>query len=629
MNGIEHTMRFHGVREWSIGLSHVVQLVLAAIGLVLLSPVMAIVALAVKLSSPGPVFYRGVRIGKDARPFIIYKFRTLQQNAENKIGARLLRPDDGFYTSIGKFLKKTKLDELPQLINVLRGEMALVGPRPVRPVFFQDCVRQINSYEERFLVRPGLSGVAQLRGGYWTHPRNKLRYERIYLKRRGLLLDLKLVGLTLLKLFGRWFTLGFMLLLLFVFLSFLPSWLYPSLYVRIFGFSVNGVHLLLLALFFRTFLRWIPSNRLYIYRCALNLPALAFVLFTGIATLWSVDPIAALRGAAYYLVTGFSLILILSNGEISQSSVRIAVRVVALTATLVSLGSLVQLVLMNGEAVAAAANGLAWKQGQSFYGLPYPLRDPAFLATYLVLGLPILFSEVAHAKTQFQRDFWLICSTIASFGIVMTQTRIGLIALAVTGTVFFARRSTRALAGFLGLFGVLLLILALLGGPRFSVTNGWIELGQKWSDLSELFSSIPVRQLLIGVGTKNLERLEDVAPNTYDFAQGDDFPIPNMHLTLILENGLVGWLLMMWVIGAVLKELYCGYRRIHDRQIRTVLWAIFSSVLGFLISMNIGNVFFHLTIQVLFWGLVAVGLATILRFGGFRPGFVKIWRFGD
>jgi lipopolysaccharide/colanic/teichoic acid biosynthesis glycosyltransferase len=629
MNGLEYTIRFHAVQEWSIGLSYMVQFVLAAIALVLLSPVMAIVAGAVKLTNPGPVFYRGLRIGKDKRTFTIYKFRTLQQDAEGRIGARLLRQDDGLYTPIGKFLKKTKLDELPQLVNVLRGEMVLVGPRPVRPVFFQDLARQIDGYEERFLIRPGLSGVAQLRGGYWTHPRNKLRYERIYLKRRGLLLDLKLIGLTLLKLFGRWFTLGFMLLLLFVFLSFVPSWLYPSLYIRIFGFPVNAVHLLLLALFVRTFLRWIPSNRLYIYRCALNLPALAFVMFTGIATLWSVDPVTAFRGAAYYLVTGFSLILILSNGEISHSSVRVAVRVVALTATLVSLGSLVQLVLMNGEAVAAAANGVPWQQRQAFYGLPYPLRDPAFLATYLVLGLPILFSEVAHAKTQFQRDFWLICTTIASVGIVMTQTRIGLTALAVTGAVFFARRSMRALAGFLGLFGALLLVLALLGGSRFSLTHSWIELVQKWSELSELFSSIPVRQLLIGIGTKNLERLDDVAPNTYDFAKGDDFPIPNMHLTLILENGLIGWLLMMWVIAAVLKELYCGYRRIHDSQIQTVLWAIFSSVLGFLISMNIGNVFFHLTIQILFWGLVAIGLTTILRFGGFRPGFVKIWRFGD
>ena len=629
MNGLEDTIRFHGGHEWSIGFSYAVQFVLAAIGLVLLSPVMAIVAVAVKLTSPGPVFYRGLRIGKDKQTFTIYKFRTLQQDAEGKIGARLLRQDDSLYTPIGRFLKKTKLDELPQLVNVLRGEMVLVGPRPVRPVFFQDLAREIDGYEERFLIRPGLTGVAQLRGGYLTHPRNKLRYERIYLKRRGLLLDLKLVVLTLLKLFGRWFTLGFMLLLLFVFLSFLPAWLYPSLYIRIFGFPVNAVHLLLLALFFRTFLRWIPSNRLYIYRCALNVPAVAFVLFTGIATLWSVDPVTAFRGAAYYLVTGFSLTLILSNGEISQSSIRIAVRVVALTATLVSLGSLVQLVLMNGEAVAAAANGIAWYQSQTFYGLPYPLRNPAFLATYLVLGLPILFSEVAHAKTQFQRDFWLMCSTIASVGIVMTQTRIGLTALAVTGTVFFARRSMRAVAGFLGLFGALLLVLALFGGPRFSVTHSWIELGQKWSEFSELFSSIPIKQLLIGIGTKNLERLDDVAPNTYDFAQGEDFPIPNMHLTLILENGLIGWLLMMWIIGAVLKELYCGYRRIRDSQIQTVLWAIFSSVLGFLISMNIGNVFFHLTIQVLFWGLVAIGLTTILRFGGFRPGFVKIWRFGD
>jgi putative colanic acid biosynthesis UDP-glucose lipid carrier transferase len=105
------------------------------VGLLLLSPVMLLVALGVKLGSRGPVFYRGQRVGKDERIFDIFKFRTLQVDAEKQIGARLLTEGDSVYTPIGKFLKKWKLDELPQLFNVLKGDMSLVGPRPVRPIF--------------------------------------------------------------------------------------------------------------------------------------------------------------------------------------------------------------------------------------------------------------------------------------------------------------------------------------------------------------------------------------------------------------------------------------------------------------------------------------------------------------
>jgi lipopolysaccharide/colanic/teichoic acid biosynthesis glycosyltransferase len=177
--------------------SDIMQYGFAAIGLVLMAPLFLVISLLIKFTSQGPVLYRGLRVGKDGRIFTIYKFRTLQVGAEEKIGARLLTDRDTFFTPVGKFLKCTKFDELPQLVNVLQGEMNLVGPRPIRPIFVEKLCGDIPRYPIRFAVKPGMTGLAQIRGGYFTDPRDKLRYELLYIKNRSPLLDLKLIALTL------------------------------------------------------------------------------------------------------------------------------------------------------------------------------------------------------------------------------------------------------------------------------------------------------------------------------------------------------------------------------------------------------------------------------------------------
>ena len=181
---------------WLLGF---VQAALALTALVLLSPVMLVVAILVRASSPGPILYRGSRLGQGMRPFSIFKFRTLRVGSEGEIGARLLQPRDSFYTPVGRFLKRTKLDEIPQLWNVVRGDMNLVGPRPVRPVFLEEFLATIPGYARRFAMKPGLTGVAQLRGGYFTTPAAKLRYETWYLRERSVSLDLAILTLTVVK----------------------------------------------------------------------------------------------------------------------------------------------------------------------------------------------------------------------------------------------------------------------------------------------------------------------------------------------------------------------------------------------------------------------------------------------
>src|SRR5262245_16468871 len=247
--------------------SRAIQILLCLIGLVACSPVLLLIAGAVKLSSRGPVFYRGRRVGKDERIFEIYKFRTLQVDAEQKIGARLLTEGDSVYTPIGKFLKKWKLDELPQLFNVIKGDMSLVGPRPVRPIFLEQFKREIPGYARRFQVRPGATGLAQLRGGYWTEPRNKLRYELVYIRHQSLLLDLKLMGLTFIKIFNRFVTAGAVMACLFLFASFFPSGLYPWLYTTIHGVKINLLYLAIVVFgIWMVGKKTLGSNKLFVYR---------------------------------------------------------------------------------------------------------------------------------------------------------------------------------------------------------------------------------------------------------------------------------------------------------------------------------------------------------------------------
>jgi exopolysaccharide biosynthesis polyprenyl glycosylphosphotransferase len=174
-------------------------IVTAAVGLVLLSPFTLLVALLIKLSSRGPVIFRQERIGRGGRPFILYKFRTMVPDAESKTGPVLANGTrDNRLTGIGRWLRLFRMDEIPQLWNVLRGEMSLVGPRPERPFFVEQFEREIPGYAKRHQVRPGITGLAQVYGGYHTDARDKLRFDLLYVTYRSVWFDLTILLQTVL-----------------------------------------------------------------------------------------------------------------------------------------------------------------------------------------------------------------------------------------------------------------------------------------------------------------------------------------------------------------------------------------------------------------------------------------------
>jgi lipopolysaccharide/colanic/teichoic acid biosynthesis glycosyltransferase len=174
--------------------------VFAALFLVLLSPLVLLIALASVVTSGLPLLYRGERVGRGGRTFTMLKFRTLRRGAEERLGPHLgpelVERTRAETTRIGGLLRSAQLDEIPQLVNVLRGDMSLVGPRPIRPRFFEQLARDLPAYWQRLVVRPGLTGFAQVRRGYETSMAEKLAHDLEWIADRSVGLYLRTLAAT-------------------------------------------------------------------------------------------------------------------------------------------------------------------------------------------------------------------------------------------------------------------------------------------------------------------------------------------------------------------------------------------------------------------------------------------------
>lgn len=177
-------------------------LIAATVGLVLLSPIFLICAVAIKRDTPGPVFYKQERYTINKKKFNIIKFRTMVKDAE-KMGIKLATENDSRITKVGKILRACRLDELPQLINIIKGEMSIVGPRPERPIYADEYSRMVKNYDVRYLVKAGLTGYAQIYGRYNTKVSDKVLLDSIYIYTFSAWLDIKLIVLTIMIMFTK------------------------------------------------------------------------------------------------------------------------------------------------------------------------------------------------------------------------------------------------------------------------------------------------------------------------------------------------------------------------------------------------------------------------------------------
>ncbi|MBU2541253.1 MAG: sugar transferase [Candidatus Omnitrophica bacterium] len=180
-------------------LKRIMDIMLASTGLVLSFPFLLVAGTIIKLTSKGPIVYKQDRMGRFGELFKIYKLRTMYFDAENATGAIWARKDDPRITPVGRILRKLHIDEIPQLINVLKGEMSIVGPRPERPELVRDLRTLIRDYEQRLVVKPGITGLAQVWHKYdetIEDVKKKIKYDILYIKKMCLLVDLRILANT-------------------------------------------------------------------------------------------------------------------------------------------------------------------------------------------------------------------------------------------------------------------------------------------------------------------------------------------------------------------------------------------------------------------------------------------------
>jgi exopolysaccharide biosynthesis polyprenyl glycosylphosphotransferase len=190
---------FHSRRPLSAAAKRALDVAVAALGMLLAAPVVALCALLVRLDSRGPAFYRQERVGQDGRPFAVWKLRSMVDRAEEESGPRFSASGDARITRVGRILRKARLDELPQLWNVFRGDMSLVGPRPERPEFIDELSARYPYFRLRSVLKPGVTGWAQVRYGYVNDPagfEHKLALDLYYMKYRSLVMDLLILWKT-------------------------------------------------------------------------------------------------------------------------------------------------------------------------------------------------------------------------------------------------------------------------------------------------------------------------------------------------------------------------------------------------------------------------------------------------
>jgi lipopolysaccharide/colanic/teichoic acid biosynthesis glycosyltransferase len=598
-----------------------INVTVALLGLIILAPLMLGIALAIKVSDPSaPVLYRGRRIGKGGKPYAILKFRTMVPGTEQLVGARLIEQDSPYITPLGRLLRRRKLDELPQLLNVLRGEMNLVGPRPAREVFLDELRQRISGYDRRFLVKPGITGLAQVNGGYYTDPHHKLRYELLYLSRRSVWLDLKLIAATLLIMASRTLTMFGLLFFLLAFVIFVPTTFLPTLHVDLLGFRISVAFLLIACLASAWLARRLLRRGLTLRRTPADKYIVGFVLWAILGALLNPAVPQNLLGVLY-LCSGAFVLYFLATQTIERSVTRIRryMQFLGLITIAVSLWGVLEYV--TGRGVSDGG-----------FRVVSTLGDPNVSALYLAIALPVLLYLCLTSRRRLTHLTWRGGALLAGTCVALTFSRSGYLAFAIALLVFLARWHRRLFYGVLAGCGVLLLAAEFGGSARFSLRQ--MATSPPTQHMLQLYAAAlsgSRDELLLGVGWRNWRTAVDGSPTIQD-----DMPLgpisrprtlKNMYLTFLTDHGLVGLFFMLLIFVTALKAIYDGSQQIPERSLQILLWAIFSSGLGFMANMLFFDAFYFIAIQATFWSLLGFGMGIALEFGSAARPWYRVWHF--
>ena len=603
--------------------TRVYSLLAAAAGLLILFPLFLIVACLIKASSRGPVFYRGERVGKGEKVFTIYKFRTLDEGAENQIGARLLKDGEAHVTPIGRMLRKRKIDEFPQLINVVKGDMNLVGPRPIRPVFLEEAKREIPGYAARFAIPPGITGLAQLRHSYYLQPRNKLRYERIYTRNRSVLFDTWILLLTFTRLLSRQMTTLSLVLLMIVFALFLPEAVSEQMQIRVLGRSISFINLAILGMGIFFVLRYLRGDLVFL-KTPVDRAVLAFLVVTfGTLLLQSASSSELLR-LLKFACTGFGLYYFVANSVNDRlEDMKIYMKGIAIIAFISGLAGIVGFLLLRGEVRSETLRaGLDARLVNDF------LTNRNVLISYFVLCLPILLAATRSFVSVTRKVAGLICFTASLAFAATFFSKRGMFVLGTT-LLFYGWRHRREPAT---QFLAAALLTILIGHALVTGNPPWdfemrIARAQEQLTLQATVLREHRWDLLLGTGEASWQMVD--VPETIESREKLLPPagVNNMYLTILLEYGIIALFLMVSVLVGILRTLYRGSHKIPEPVIREFLWAILCGLVGILINLFFFDAFRSTSVQIPFWIFAGLGMGMVLKLGPQRLGYYRLWHF--
>ncbi len=601
--------------------TRVINVTVALLGLIGLAPLMLVIALAIKLSDPrAPVLYRGRRVGKGGRPFEILKFRTMVPGTEQAIGGRLVERDSTFITPLGRILRRRKLDELPQLFSVLRGDMNLVGPRPTREVFLEELRRRIPGYDRRFLVRPGVTGLAQVNGGYYTDPRNKLRYELLYIMHRSVWLDLKLIAATLLIMASRTLTMFGLLFFLLGFVIFVPTTFLPSLRVTLLGFRVNIAFLFISGVLGGWLARGLFRRGFILRRTPVDKYITGFVLWAILGALLNPNALLNLLGVLYFCSGAFVLYFLASQTiERDTGKVRRYMQGMALITIAVSLWGVLDY---------AAGGGI----DDGNIRAVSTLGDPNVLALYLAMAIPLLLYLRLSSDGRRARIAWTAGALFSTACLILTFSRSGYIAFLTAVLSFFSRWHRQWFFRALAACILLVAVAEVSEIERFSIRSTMTSpQGRRMIQLYASVLSGAKDNLLLGVGWRNWKAVVNRRSSDNGAISLGPVASPrtlkNMYLTLLIEQGLIGLFFMLLIFVAALQAFYRGSYQVQDQSLQILLWAIFSSALGFMANMLFFDSFYFLAVQVTFWFLLGLGIGVVMEFGSQSPRWYRMVAF--
>jgi lipopolysaccharide/colanic/teichoic acid biosynthesis glycosyltransferase len=580
-------------------LSRAINIVAATIGLLCLAPLIGLVALAIKLSDlHAPILYRGARVGKGKKVFQIFKFRTMAVGTEAGVGANLIGRNSQQITRIGRVLRRRKLDELPQLFNILRGDMKLVGPRPVRPIFLREFEQRIEGYDERFLVAPGLTGLAQTRGGYYTDPRNKLRYERVYLRRRSLLLDLKLIMATGLILGSRVLSAALLMLVMVATAFYALSFALPVWPLRLGHITINLTPLIIAVLTSLVAVRAL-HRRKYALR---KTPADAYIVyFAGWGILGAMtdsNPLHSLGSLLYF--TGVPFLAYFAAVQLAGPDLNRTLRQIRF------LAALTVIVALSGISASFVGGLILLNRGTSLSLVPHIMFKLGGL--YFPLMAPLVLYLTLYSRETPQRRFWRLGACLVVGCVLITRSRTDDIAL-FAALLTFLWRAHRA--SFVAVLVTSVTVLALLVVHDLRQWHDLPGAGSKplASGLEDTSSSDANDQDLLG-GTGYETTAEQARRADLD-GEAPDSPwrawLDNSYVILVHQRGLLGLFFALLIIIMALGTIFRAAYDRQDADSEMLLWAIFCGAVGFLIGMLFSNAFDLIIVYSLFWLIVGLG----------------------